>query len=101
MTVQAIVTGATGMIGRALCRHLLQEGWHVTSVVRPASPHLNSLKQEIAPFAQPEQLTIVEAALGSYIHILPTAQVQGDVFFHLAWESTEPDQRQDLSLIHI
>lgn len=94
MTVQAIVTGATGMIGRALCRHLLQEGWHVTSVVRPASPHLNSLKQEIAPFAQPEQLTIVEAALGSYIHILPTAQVQGDVFFHLAWESTEPDQRQ-------
>ena len=33
--MKAIVTGATGFIGLALCRELLQNGYEVTAVIRP------------------------------------------------------------------
>lgn len=31
---RALVTGATGFVGRHLCRRLIDDGWHVTAVVR-------------------------------------------------------------------
>ena len=34
--MRAIVTGATGCTGQALCRRLVQEGWDVTALVRPS-----------------------------------------------------------------
>lgn len=41
--MKAIVTGATGFTGSALCRRLVNEGWSVTAFVRP-SPRVEPLK---------------------------------------------------------
>ena len=35
--MKVLVTGASGFIGRALCRHLLQHGWSVRAAIRSAS----------------------------------------------------------------
>ena len=38
---RALVTGATGFVGRHLCRRLVADGWEVTAVVRdPGSPRV-------------------------------------------------------------
>ena len=41
--MNALITGATGFVGNALARRLLQDGWEVTLVVRPTS-NLEKLK---------------------------------------------------------
>jgi nucleoside-diphosphate-sugar epimerase len=42
--MRAIVTGATGFTGQALCRRLLRDGWEVTALVRP-SPRVAPLQK--------------------------------------------------------
>ena len=39
----ALVTGANGFIGRAVCARLLSEGWHVRGVIRPCRDHPDRL----------------------------------------------------------
>jgi dihydroflavonol-4-reductase len=41
--MRAIVTGATGFTGQALCKRLIKDGWEVTALVRP-SPRVKPLK---------------------------------------------------------
>lgn len=75
---KAVVTGASGFIGKALTWALLQEAVQVYAVVR--SP------EKLADLAGAPGLTVVEADFTVY-HKLPEL-VQGDVdmFFHLAWD---------------
>jgi len=35
--MKVLVTGASGFIGRALCKHLLQQGWSVRAATRSSS----------------------------------------------------------------
>lgn len=74
---RAIVTGATGFIGRALTEKLLEQGVEVWAVVRDGSK-LDDMKRE--------NLHIVEADFAEYPHLVEQIDDSGfDVFFHFAW----------------
>ncbi len=81
----AIVTGATGAIGTALCRLLSAKGVDVFAVVRPGSPRNERLKD----------VTVVACDLRE-LKQLPSCHA--DAFFHLAWMGTTGADRNDMSL---
>lgn len=72
--MRALVTGATGFIGRYLVRELLDRGWQVICLSReqriPTTPYVTSL---CVDFGSPESLRRHESSLG-----------QLDAVFHLA-----------------
>ncbi len=77
---KAVVTGASGFIGKALVRELLNQGWTVWAVVR--SPN------KLADLAQ-ERLMCVRAELTEYAALPERICERGfDAFFHLAWDGT-------------
>ncbi len=77
---RAIVTGATGFIGRALTEKLLEQGTEVWAVVRDGRK-LDDIKNE--------NLHIVEADFSEYPHLAEKINIRGfDVCFHLAWNGT-------------
>ncbi|NBJ02671.1 SDR family oxidoreductase [Lachnospiraceae bacterium] len=76
------VTGATGFLGRALCRELTENGHEVTAIIRPESA-------EKAKDLEAEHLTALplenlERLTGNY-----------HVFFHLAWNGSAGEDRND------
>ena len=74
---RAVVTGATGFIGKALTKELLDRGVEVWAVVRDGRKLDN---------IQSEMLHIVEADFGQYLHLAEKITVRSfDVFFHFAW----------------
>lgn len=77
-----VMTGATGFLGRALCQELSQNRHKVTAIVRPESvekaKNLLADKIVLLPLEELENLT------GEY-----------DVFFHLAWNGSGGDARND------
>ena len=74
----AIVTGANGFIGGAVCRELLEQGIAVTAIVRN--------KGSLARFFEYDNLQIVEAKLTEYLDIEDKLPHGADVFYHFAWE---------------
>ena len=74
MSKTYVLSGATGMIGRALIAELLSRGDRVIALVRPNSRR-NSLEAH-------ENLAMVECDLSDYAGYTPT--MQADVFLHLA-----------------
>lgn len=94
MEVKAIVTGATGFIGTALCEELLRSGHEVTAVVRPGSKKKDKLhfsKQWNA------RLQILEIALEDLINVDEKAG-QADIFYHLAWNGAAGADREDFDI---
>ena len=85
----AVVSGATGMIGAALTRILLEQGIRVTALV-----NRNSEKRRNLP--EHRLLTVVEASLEEYEAIEP--ETHADVFFHLAWMAPWGEKRNDCLL---
>ena len=83
-----VLSGATGMIGRALVAELLSRGDRVIALVRPDS------KRNL-PEAH-ENLTVLQCGLSDYATYTPT--VQADVFLHLAWAATTGGGREDTDL---
>ena len=82
---RAVVTGASGFIGRALTERLLAEGWTVYAVVRDASR---------LPGGQ--GLHVIEAAMAEYGRLDTLCQERGfDAFFHLAWDGTFGESFRD------
>ena len=75
---KAIVTGATGFIGKFLVRELLQQNVEVFAVVRPYSKNLGNLVDGVH---------VVECSLNN-IRQLPTLVSDKDieVVFHVAWQ---------------
>lgn len=88
----AIVTGATGFLGRWLVKELLECGMRVTAVVRPGSGNLQLLKQD-------DRLEIVECAMDQYpILAEKLGRREESVFYHLAWTGVSGPQRMDMSI---
>lgn len=76
---KAIVTGATGFIGKFLVRELVKQNVEVIAVVRRGTKNLNTIN------ALP--VKIVECNIADY-HMLPDmiADRDIDVVFHIAWQ---------------
>lgn len=88
MSKTYVLSGATGMIGRALIAELLSRGDRVIALVRPESRR-NSLEAH-------ENLTILQCGLSDYATYQPT--MQADAFLHLAWAATTGGGREDVDL---
>lgn len=76
---KAIVTGATGFIGKFLVRELVNQNVEVIAVVRRGTKNLNTIN--VLP------VKIVECNIADY-HMLPDmiADRDIDVVFHIAWQ---------------
>ena len=87
---RAIVTGATGFVGRWLVRELLKQNVPVVAVIRPGSGRISMLPTD-------ERLEIVPCTMEEYEKLPEHMNVQeGGVFFHLAWEGVYGPKRVDL-----
>lgn len=81
--MRAVVTGATGCIGSALCRELKTQGWRVKALVRPGRGY-----DHIAPYLSEVHLGDVSAA-----ETLRGLSDDADVVFHLAARVTDHGSR--------
>ena len=74
-----VITGATGMIGSALTRCILEQGMNVLCIIRKNTVRLGNLPQS-------ERLKIIYANLFEYNRL----EIPGnyDTFYHFAWEET-------------
>lgn len=84
----AIVTGPTGTVGVSLLNKLLQEDYFIYAIVREHSHRISNLpvhKNIKVVNSNLENLALV------YENILGTV----DVFYHLAWEGTTGQERND------
>ena len=91
--MRIIVTGATGFIGTALCKELLQSGHEVIAIIRPESNKKNKLE-----FGNEyrEKLQILELSLEELGQLADI--VKADVFYHLAWNGSAGAEREDFDI---
>lgn len=88
---RAIITGATGMIGIALINQCIKEGIEVYAVCREKSAKVDR-------FPEHPLMHVVECNL-EQLNKLDKAQIPGgDMFFHLGWDSTIGDGRNNMPL---
>ncbi len=97
--MKAIVTGATGFIGKALCQELLQAGYEVFAVIRSNSNKRGKLESILLenPVYE-ERLRIVEAELDNLDELHSKYKIQADLFFHLAWNGSSGDERENFDV---
>lgn len=77
-----LITGATGFIGSALCREMLDGGHSVTAVIRPNSPKRDKL---------PREVSVIELGLDKIIGLTGSY----DICYNLAWNGSSGDARND------
>ncbi len=88
----ALVTGATGFTGQALCRRLLRDGWAVRAFVRP-SPRVAALRSL--------GVDCVELDIGDRQQVL-SAYRPADAVFHVAAQyRTETPDRAAFARINV
>lgn len=92
--VKVIVTGATGFIGTALCRELLQNGHEVIAVIRPDSKRKGKLYLEEE---QGANCRILELSLDNLASLSEMVE-KADVFYHLAWNGAAGAEREDFDI---
>lgn len=85
---RAIVTGASGFVGKALTQHLLSLGYQVIAIVRD-SKKLSDIDRE--------NLCYVEADFSTY-NKLHEKIPSGDIFYHLAWEGAYGAKTSDYNI---
>ncbi|NTV78477.1 MAG: NAD(P)-dependent oxidoreductase [Clostridiales bacterium] len=86
--MKAIVTGATGFVGRELVRELCRQGNEVIAIVR---------REGNIPDWD-ETVQIIVCPLEEYQDLIKICQINADIFFHFAWESTSGTGRGDAGL---
>ncbi len=85
----AVITGPTGAVGTALCRHLLANGVEVWAVCREGSARADRLPKD-------PRLHIIGCDLDALQHLPEKIQDRTDVFFHFAWADTIGPGRDDM-----
>ncbi len=88
-----LITGPTGTVGVSLINELLSHGIRVTAVVRPASRNRSALPVS-------EDLQVVEKDLTELLSLKEDLKGPYDAFFHLGWQGTYGDERNDRELQH-
>lgn len=89
---RAVVTGPTGAVGTSLINELIANGIEVFAVSRSNSARLSAIPLD-------DHVHIVECSLADYEKLADTiGPVECDAFFHLAWDGTYGDARQDWNL---
>ncbi|MCI9596453.1 MAG: NAD(P)-dependent oxidoreductase [Firmicutes bacterium] len=97
---RAIVTGATGFIGSALCRELLTHGYEVVAIIRPGSKNIGRLEALTQQHSDSQTLRLLECPLEQ----LPTLkdrvehEFKADLFYHLAWHGSSGKDREHFDL---
>ena len=84
-----VISGATGMIGRALTACLLRRGDRVLALVRPDSKRGAALTRH-------PNFRVIPCGLADYAAYTPDERA--DVFFHLAWAETSGAGRDDMAV---
>lgn len=88
---KTILTGATGAIGYALIRNLIEKNVAVTVIVRPGSERNEKIRKIYG-------VTLVECDL-SDLHALSASDLaDADVFYHMAWAGTFGSVRNDMAM---
>ena len=93
----AVITGATGAIGRALISVCIQAGYEVLAVVHRTSPRAADLKRI-------EHCQVLHLDLSEYDSALEEMKKQNvtsegcELFFHLAWMAPFGKERENLPL---
>lgn len=88
----AIVTGATGFLGRWLVRGLLKSDISVTAVIRPGSANCGLLPED-------RRLETVECAMDDYKKLPEQISRREDcVWYHLAWAGVSGASRSSLTV---
>ena len=77
----AIITGATGFIGSWLTQELINNGYHVTVLVRDFNRLLPQIRHQC------------EAIEKSLIDVEDKDIPKCDVFYHLAWNGVAPSKK--------
>ena len=80
---KAIITGASGFIGKALCKRLLNDGYYVYAVVRN--------KEKMKDIVENNNLKIIVLDLKNYIDLWKHIDDKVDYFFHLSWDGVSGD----------
>lgn len=89
---RAIVTGASGFLGRWLVKELIKQNISVTAVVRPNTKNLALLDQN-------SKITIVQCDLLKYHELTRCiAKEPETVFYHLAWRGVSGTERMDFTI---
>ena len=88
---KAVITGASGFIGKALTKKLLEEDIEVYAIVRS--------KNKVKEFLNNPFFHVIESDLENYKNIDQNLIEQGtDAFFHLSWEGTFGEKFRDYRL---
>lgn len=92
MIKKAIVTGANGFVGTAVCKELIEHGVQVIAVVRHEDERNSSI-------AENKGVRVVHSDLsnfGSLDTIIPDRDI--DIFYHFAWGGSAGSLRGDIKV---
>ena len=96
--MKIIVTGATGFIGKALCKELINAGHEIFAIIRPNSSRKESLKQEVNTWGKnPHKIQLLEMEMEE-LEQLSKKIGQADLFYHLAWNGSAGTDREDFEM---
>ena len=91
MNSRVLLTGATGMLGRAITRKFLKEGVSLVALLHPEHPASHKYEQDF-----PDVKVIYSEMRDSLLH---KEEIDGiDAIFHLAWAGTTSTDRLDKEL---
>ncbi len=88
---RVVLTGATGMIGLALIRRMLQENIEIMAIVKPDSARTGRLPKD-------ERVHLIECSIEDLKALSKKNLGECDAFFHLAWMGTTGSTREDMYL---
>lgn len=92
----AVITGATGMIGVALVEFLLGQGISVTALVRRDSEKVKRLPLHTR--LRKVELDLTELSCEEALFASGLLEQTQDAFFHLGWDGTFGDSRNNMDL---